>query len=259
MPGNRDFECIICHSVVRDCRTTACCGALFCGPCVEDNDLSDCPNCRKSDVSFVRNPAIQRLANDLDIQCEQCQHSYKQSVNHDSWCPEGMATCHFAFLGCDWEGRRKTIESHYQEHHSPQCPKGGHVMVKSVVNDDNDDNHYCECDICGQSIVKGLAFYFCKECDYHECVGCFSHRPVRSLARYCLQGNIPLKLMRIKWLQWPWNIIFISRYLRCPGIQDREESRSQCLIAMAFGWCYRSPPLSSRSRSSTISIASRER
>ena len=111
------FMCIICHNIVRDCRNADCCGALFCGECVDTNEMINCPNCRKEDVTFTRHVPMQRLADDLDVQCDGCGQTYRHCSDHMSWCP-------FQTIKCEWEGRRQLLESHIKEKHTPRCPKG---------------------------------------------------------------------------------------------------------------------------------------
>ena len=175
-----NFMCIICHNIVRDCRNADCCGALFCGECVDKNDMIDCPNCRKEDVSFSRNVPMQRLADDLDVECNGCSQTYKHCSDHLSWCPFQKIKCPFDFLACEWEGRRKLLESHIKEKHIPRCPKGSQ-MKKCIVDD---DGWYC--DVCGQDTPEGLGVMLSEAENseglrHVECVGCFSHRPISCL------------------------------------------------------------------------------
>ena len=99
MAQNRDFECLICHSLVRDCRTSSCaCAALLCGVWVTENDISTCPLCHTVDVQFTRNLPMQRIADDLNVRCGECDQTHKHSDNHATWGPKVLVECHFKLL-----------------------------------------------------------------------------------------------------------------------------------------------------------------
>eukprot|EP00563_Minutocellus_polymorphus_P018767 CAMPEP_0197715542 /NCGR_PEP_ID=MMETSP1434-20131217/684_1 /TAXON_ID=265543 /ORGANISM="Minutocellus polymorphus, Strain CCMP3303" /LENGTH=207 /DNA_ID=CAMNT_0043299675 /DNA_START=40 /DNA_END=663 /DNA_ORIENTATION=+ len=187
MPDNTDFACIICHEIVRDCRSTSCCSALLCGQCVEGRELDICPSCRRTDVQFPRNVALQRLANDLDVECNLCRQSYKHADAHGNWCPSQKMRCHFSFLGCSWTDKRKFHEAHLQESHLPKCPNescGGALL--SLGRPKQTDAF---CDGCQQSVMKNLNAMICSNCDYLECPGCFINRPIKSCAPGCSIGR----------------------------------------------------------------------
>mmetsp|Transcript_34555 Transcript_34555/g.75949 ORF Transcript_34555/g.75949 Transcript_34555/m.75949 type:complete len:204 (-) Transcript_34555:78-689(-) len=184
MPDNSDFACIICHNIVRDCRSTSCCSALLCGDCVDRNDLDICPSCRRADVQFPRNGALQRLANDLDVRCEICNQTYKHVEDHENWCPGVRITCHFAILGCEWEGQRKFLEPHLKDTHSPSCLAPGCDGVLDKIH----PRDGAWCDVCQQSVSRELIALGCGKCNYLECPGCFLHRPIKSLAADCSIG-----------------------------------------------------------------------
>lgn len=177
----RNFECIVCQEIVRDCRTTSCCSALLCGECVDKNHITDCPNCRKAGVEFPKSVAVQRLANALVLECQGCGLTHKHEDNHSSWCPQGYTKCHYEFLGCTWQDRRRLLQAHLAEKHVPRC-SARHPLVKAEV-------HTRLCDICQQTITGGMVAMQCLECDYDECPGCFLHRPIRSLGRECRLGR----------------------------------------------------------------------
>ena len=185
MPVAEDFQCLICHCTVKDCRSTSCCGALTCGPCVEGRGITSCPQCRNNDLSFLENKPMQRIADNLEIPCANCRHSYRPSENHDTWCPEKDIVCFFTFLGCKWKGPRKSIEEHQADKHMLKCPND-HNLKRIVVE--------CSgwtCDVCRQQVVVGGCSFYCFECDYDECPGCFCHRPIRHLAPDSIVGREP--------------------------------------------------------------------
>lgn len=181
MPSADDFQCLICHEVVRDCRSSSCCGALFCKECVDGNDIVDCPQCRKSDTSFCENKPMQRLVDDLDITCKDCKLVYKHKDNHGRLCPQKEENCFFEFLGCGWNGPRNQLREHLSKKHYPTCRKG-HGLVRTPCRNRR-------CDICDQTIVVGGFAFRCVECDYDECPGCFGHRPIRTLSQHSSVGR----------------------------------------------------------------------
>ena len=177
----RNFECIVCHEIVRDCRTSSCCSALLCGECVDKNNITACPNCRVEGVQFPKAIAVQRLANALVLECEGCGLTHRHEEGHVSWCPQGYAKCHYDFLGCKWQDRRRLLQAHLAERHTPRCPLN-HPLIKVAIRSRL-------CDICEQSIADSQITMRCVECDYDECPGCFLHRPIRSLGRECSLGT----------------------------------------------------------------------
>jgi len=186
MPDNTNFACIICHEIVRDCRSTSCCSALLCGQCVEGHEMSICPSpsCRRPDVQFARRPDLQRLANDLDVECSLCRQSYKHADVHGNWCPSQKIRCHFAFLGCSWTDKRKFHEAHLQESHGPRCPSCHEALELGRPKQTD-----AFCDGCQQSIMKNLNAMICSNCDYLECPGCFISRPIKNFAPGCSIGR----------------------------------------------------------------------
>jgi len=185
MPGKEDFQCLICHDVVSDCRSTSCCGALTCGSCVEGQTMKSCPQCRSVTFSFRANQPMQRLANELDITCDDCSLIYKHSDKHDGWCPAKEVQCFFVYLGCEWKGPRKSHEEHLAGNHTLKCPNG-HDLSKEVTS--NPAEHWI-CSVCQQRIVQGGIAFVCRRCDYSECPGCFCNRPVRHFAPNCNVGK----------------------------------------------------------------------
>ena len=152
---------------------------------MEKNEIDICPSCRRADVQFTRNVALQRMANDLDVQCKSCNQAYKHVESHGDWCPSAKVKCLLSILGCGWEGQRKFLEAHLKEKHAPSCPlKGcGAALEKVHVGDGS------FCDVCQQSIATALVGVICNKCDYVECPGCFVHRPIKSLASGCSIGK----------------------------------------------------------------------
>ena len=186
MPNNTDFACIICHEIVRDCRSTSCCSALLCGECASKGEIDICPSCRRTDVRFPRNVALQRLANDLDVECELCRQSYKHADVHGNWCPSQKIKCHFEFLGCDWHDKRKFHEAHLKEVHSPRCQADGCGGTLELGRPKQTDSF---CEGCQQSVPKNLNAMICANCDYVECPGCFINRPIKAFASGCAIGR----------------------------------------------------------------------
>jgi len=139
--------------------------------------MKSCPQCRSDTFSFRENKPMQRLANDLGITCDDCSMIYKHGENHESSCSEKDIDCFLEFLGCKWRGCRRSLDAHLAEIHSPKCPNG-HLLVKGK----NTLDQCYFCDICGQTVVVGGFVFACEKCDYDECPGCFSHRPMKSLA-----------------------------------------------------------------------------
>ena len=137
--------------------------------------------------TFTRNVPMQRLADDLDVQCDGCGQTYKHCSDHMSWCPFQTIKCPFDFLACEWEGRRKLLESHIKEKHTPRCPKG--YRLEKYISSGSSGEEVCYCDVCGQDIPEGFLGMSSaarnSEGYYVECVGCFSHRPIS-----CLGGSL---------------------------------------------------------------------
>lgn len=130
---------------------------------------------------------MQRLADELETTCKECKVVYKYSENHERHCQEKEDSCFFEFLGCEWKGPRKFHKQHLAEAHRPKCTEG-HLFVR--VQNDKSAQRFC--DVCDQTITLMGFAYTCKNedtCDYDECPGWFSHRPVRSLAPGCSAGR----------------------------------------------------------------------
>jgi len=167
---------------------SSCCSALLCGQCVSKGEFDICPSasCHRADVRFQRNATLQRLADDLDIECKLCRQFYKHADDHGSWCPAQKIKCHFSFLGCKFNGQRKRHEAHLKEMHSPKCPSedcGGTLELGRPKQADS----FCEG--CQQSVPKNLNAMICSRCDYIECPGCFTNQPIKSFASGCSIGR----------------------------------------------------------------------
>jgi len=130
--------------------------------------------------------ALQRLANDLEVECSLCRQSYKHADVHGNWCPSQTIRCHFAFLGCTWNDKRKFHEAHLKERHSPKCPTEGCGGTLELGRPKQADAF---CDGCQQSVIKNLNAMICSSCDYTECPGCFINRPVKTFAPGCSIGR----------------------------------------------------------------------
>ncbi len=116
LPKQLVLECPICYCLLFNPHIVSCCGNHFCEHCLErvKEDENPCPMC-KSEFTSLRNKALQRDINQLEVLCPNSNNSGSNNIKKDphcQWSGElGMlehhlnighrhGDCTFAVIGC---------------------------------------------------------------------------------------------------------------------------------------------------------------
>jgi hypothetical protein len=102
-------------------------GHLICGQCsaklMADNNLRNvdtcCPFCRLeiTEKSMIRNIAVEKILTLLPIECGTCltKKPINEILTHETTeCSEQTASCMYKILGCEFTGKRSTLQTHMQ-------------------------------------------------------------------------------------------------------------------------------------------------
>jgi len=102
-------------------------GHLICGQCsaklMADNNLRNvdtcCPFCRLeiTEKTMIRNIAVEKILTLLPIECGTCltKKPINEILTHETTeCSEQTATCVYKILGCEYTGKRSSLQTHMQ-------------------------------------------------------------------------------------------------------------------------------------------------
>ena len=131
-PPAPDFDCEVCHNVLREPFLTTCCGSHFCQACVDPviKDGKPCPSCDEGEFTAVLDKKARRKILSFDVRCPMWRRGCKwvgELGERSGHLDEKDGECQFVDVNCSnaCGGRiqRRELSTHLEQ----ACPKRPYV------------------------------------------------------------------------------------------------------------------------------------
>ena len=119
------FKCALCLDIVSEAVATECCNQLCCKSCIVEyakpegeNGRKACPLCRKPHVNWKPSIAIQRVVDELPVNCSFCAERKTRGTitDHERKCENRPFKCNR--LNCDFVGQSTGFLKHLITSHA---------------------------------------------------------------------------------------------------------------------------------------------
>ena len=131
-PPASDFDCEMCHNVLREPFLTACCGSHFCQACIDPvtKEGKPCPSCGEGELTMILDKKTRRKIFSLDVRCPMWRRGCKwvgELGDRSDHLDEKDGDCQFVDVSCSnaCGGRvqRRELPTHLEQ----ACPKRAYV------------------------------------------------------------------------------------------------------------------------------------
>ena len=131
-PPASDFDCEMCHNVLREPFLTACCGNHFCQACIDPvvQEGKPCHSCGEGELTMILDKKTKRKIFSLDVRCPMWRRGCKwvgELGDRSDHLDEKDGDCQFVDVSCSnaCGGRvqRRELPTHLEQ----ACPKRAYV------------------------------------------------------------------------------------------------------------------------------------
>ena len=191
-PPPNEFDCPICHRILRDPILTDCCGTHFCRDCIQPKlkDGKPCPSCNNAEFVFMLDKSMKRRVFAFDVRCPMwrrgCRWQGELGKREEHMDPKN-GDCAYVDVdcskGCGGRVQRRELAVHLEQV-CPQrqyvcdyCPFEATYEVVSVQHWPECENYPLPCpNECGVGTVERRHFeQHLQECPMQEVECDFSY------------------------------------------------------------------------------------
>ena len=131
-PPASDFDCEMCHNVLREPFLTACCGSHFCQACIDPvvKEGKPCPSCGEGELMMILDKKTKRKIFSLDVRCPMWRRGCKwvgELGDRSDHLDEKDGDCQFVDVNCSNACGGRVQRRELPTHLKQACPKRAYV------------------------------------------------------------------------------------------------------------------------------------